>query len=209
MRQSESAPPHNTAFTVPARIQSAPMPSALAPDEHAVEIVRRGPRLPMACATRSVEALIGVANQSRSADVSRVRYASSPIAIPPVVVPSSTPTPLPSRSPAVRHASSAAVSAIRPVRATPRTRLRGAPAGGTRSWTSAAMVERKPALGNTVSSPMPQRPSCKPSANASTPTPSALMLPAPVIAMRTMSERLASPFIARRGPGEGAAPSAP
>ena len=43
MRHSESTPPHSTALARPARIQSAAMPSALPPDEHAVDTVSRGP----------------------------------------------------------------------------------------------------------------------------------------------------------------------
>ena len=95
-----------------------------------------------------------------------------------------------------------AVSASSDVRAAPRASVRGTTAGGVRSRTSAASVVRKPALGNNVSAPMPQRPSRSAAANVSTPVPSALMLPTPVMAMRlTRSwhrEEAPDPSIARQ-----------
>jgi hypothetical protein len=66
MRHSDSAPPHTTAGACRARIQSAAMPSALAPDEHAVDTVTRGPRLPISAAIASVVTATGVSNHCAS-----------------------------------------------------------------------------------------------------------------------------------------------
>src|SRR5437016_576611 len=156
MWQSESVPPHNTTEDRAARIQSAPMPNALAPEEQAVDTVIRGPPQPKARATSSTGTDTGVSSQSdstgeRALGCTVLRYDSSPVAMPPVVVPSTTPTSPPSSAerPAMSQASRAAISASTAEREARRRTAGVSHVGGVSSRTSAAHEVRKPLAENT------------------------------------------------------------
>jgi hypothetical protein len=54
LSHNESTPPTTAASTMPSRISRSALANTLALDEHAVEIVRQGPSIPNAAATKAV-----------------------------------------------------------------------------------------------------------------------------------------------------------